>query len=299
MSNWLKFFRVGICTVYVALIGGLVQPAKALDGEDTNSAANLWLTRTWQTDEGLPDNNVTGVAQTSDGYLWVATLGGLMRFDGEGFEEFSTTHLPKVPNRVVRTMYLDQRGRLWLVMDRGAVIRVGETTARVFDATDGFPDSRVTAVAEDNEDGVWFICGNEVCRIREDKVKRFGAKEGLPAGGNIWLAADGQGQLWFACGSHVGIFRAGRWQTLLTLDSSPVHLAAARSGGMWICTATRVLKFAEGGKPEEFAQLPAQVTVQVMFEDHTGAHCGSAPARTGCCVWRETNWSISRFRIRK
>ena len=253
------------------LIGGLAQPARALDGEDKNSSANLWLTRTWQTDEGLPDNNVTGVAQAIDGHLWVATLGGLMCFDGECFEEFSTTHLPKVPNHVVRTMYLDLGGRLWLVMDRGAVIRVGETAARVFDATNGFTYSRVTAVAEDNEAGVWFVYGNEVCRIREDKVERFGAKEGLPTGGNIWLATDGQGQLWFACGSHVGIFRADRWQTLLTLDSGPVHLTAARSGGMWICTATRVVKYTAGGEPQELVKLPERVTVQVMLEDHTGA----------------------------
>src|SRR5258708_2560054 len=157
------------------LIAGLAHSAEALDGEDKNSLAKLWLLRTWQTDEGLPDNNVTGVAQTSDGHLWVATLGGLMRFDGERFEKFSTIHLPKAPKRVVRTVFLDQRERLWLVMDRGTVIRVGETVVRVFDTTDGFPDSRVTGVAEDNEDGIWFVCGNEVCRIREDKVERFGA----------------------------------------------------------------------------------------------------------------------------
>ena len=252
-------------------MGGLAQSARALDGDDKNSSANLWLTRTWQTDEGLPDNNVTGVAQAMDGHLWVATLGGLMRFDGERFEGFSATHLPKVPNRVVLTMYLDRRARLWLVMDRGVVIRVGETTARVFDATDGFAYLRGTAVAEDNEDGVWFVCGNDVCRIRDDKVERFGAKEGLPAGGNICLATDGKGQLWFACGSHVGVFRAGRWQTLLTLDSGLVHLAAARAGGMWICTATRVVKYTAGGEPQELAKLPEHVTVQVMLEDHAGA----------------------------
>ena len=253
------------------LIGGLALPARALASQDTNSSANLWLTRTWQTDEGLPDNNVTGVAQTSDGHLWVATLGGLMRFDGEHFEEFSPTHLPNVPNHVVRTMYLDRRGRLWLVMDRGAVVRVGETDAHVFDPTNGFVYSRVAAAAEDDEAGVWFVYGNEVGRIRGDKVDRFGAKEGLPAGGITWLAMDAQGQLWFACGPHVGIFRANRWQTLATLDSGPLHLAAARSGGVWICTAKRVVKYTAGDEPQEIVNLPEHVTVQTMLEDHTGA----------------------------
>src|SRR5258705_3834701 len=169
-----------------------------------------------------------------------------MRFDGEHFEAFSTTHLPKVPNRVVLAVCLDGRGQLWLVMERGAVIRVGETDARVFDATDGLAYSRGTAVAEDNEGGVWFVCGNEVCRIQKDKVTRFGTNEGLPPGGNICLATDVKGQLWFACGLRVGIFHAGQWQTMFTLDSGPVHLAAARTGGGWICTATRVMKYTDG-----------------------------------------------------
>ena len=271
MSNCPRFLRALICAVYVVLIGGFDEPARAVGDDDDISSTNLWLTRTWQTDEGLPDNNVTGVAQTADGHLWIATLGGLMRFDGEHFEEFSPTHLPKVPNHVVRTMYLDRHERLWLVMDRGAVIRVDETSAHVFDPTNGFAYWRATTVAEDNEAGVWFAYGNEVFRIRGDQVDRFGPEQGLPAGGNTWLATDKPGQLWFARGPQVGVFRDGRWQTLLTLDSSPIRLAAARSGGIWICTPTRVLKFAEGGEPKEFAQLPAQVTVQAMLEDHTGA----------------------------
>ena len=255
----------------MALIGVLALPSRALAGADTNSSANLWLLRTWQTDEGLPDNNVTGVAQTSDGHLWVATLGGLMRFDGEHFEEFSPTHLPNVPNHVVRTMYLDRSGWLWLVMDRGAVVRVGETDAHVLDPTNGFAYSRVAAVAEDDESGVWFVYGNAVGRIRGDKVDRFGAKEGLPVGGITSLATDAKGQLWFACGRHVGIFRANRWQTLATLDSGPLHLAAARSGGVWISTATRVVKYTAGDEPQELVKLPEHVTVQTMLEDHTGA----------------------------
>src|SRR6266404_9805345 len=47
-----------------------------------SSGSAIWLHRAWQSDEGLPDNSVVGVAQTPDGYLWVATAGGLMRFDG-------------------------------------------------------------------------------------------------------------------------------------------------------------------------------------------------------------------------
>ena len=226
--------------------------------------------RTWQTDEGLPDNNVTGVAQAADGFLWVATLGGLMRFDGARFEEFSAMHLPRVNYRNVRQMYLDQRGSLWLVMERGAVIRVSRSSAHVFGAEEGFTDAYVDAIADDDTGGVWMPVGNAFCHIRGEQVDRFGAEKGLPAGGYPWLATDARGQLWFARGSQVGVFRDGRWQTLLTLDSSPVRFVAARSGGLWICTATQVLRFTEGGEPKQIACFPRRLTVRAMLEDHTG-----------------------------
>jgi len=40
----------------------------------------------WSTEEGLPQSSVHGVAQTTDGYLWIATEGGLARFDGVSFK---------------------------------------------------------------------------------------------------------------------------------------------------------------------------------------------------------------------
>jgi signal transduction histidine kinase/streptogramin lyase len=270
VSSGLRFFCAGIGAVCF-LIGGVASLAGTLESTEKAPPANSWLTRTWQTDEGLPDNDVTGVAQTSDGHLWVATLGGLMRFDGEHFEEFLVTHLPKVPNHVVRAMYLDRRGRLWLVMDRGIVIRVDDKEARVFDGSDGFGFWRVTGVTEDNEDGVWFYGGTEICRIQGNQVERFTAAEGLPTGGNVYMAADEKGQIWFASRSRVGVFRDGRWQLLTTMETGPLRLATSHSGGIWICTPRRVVKYTEEGGVQEFASFPEPTTVQVMLEDHTGA----------------------------
>src|SRR6266481_8852792 len=105
----------------VLLTGLGVQAAVAIPAAD---GGTVWLNRAWQSDEGLPDNGVVGVAQTPEGYLWVATAGGLMRFDGARFQEFQVSNLAGVSNRVVRALLLDRRGRLWLAMDRGPVVCV-------------------------------------------------------------------------------------------------------------------------------------------------------------------------------
>src|SRR5438270_610384 len=47
-----------------------------------------YLVQTWQTEQGLPDNYVNAIAQTPDGYLWIATFNGLARFNGVAFVVF-------------------------------------------------------------------------------------------------------------------------------------------------------------------------------------------------------------------
>ncbi len=71
-----------------------------------------WSSRVWQVDDGLPAANVTGVAQTGDGYLWLATQSGLARFDGSQFE---AVPLPVGRGHpIIRAMLCDHAENLWL-----------------------------------------------------------------------------------------------------------------------------------------------------------------------------------------
>lgn len=67
----------------------------------------------WTTEDGLPQNNVINIAQTPDGYLWVATLDGLARFDGVRFKIFNKSNTPEMPNNRIFAMFTDADGRLW------------------------------------------------------------------------------------------------------------------------------------------------------------------------------------------
>jgi signal transduction histidine kinase/ligand-binding sensor domain-containing protein len=67
----------------------------------------------WATEEGLPQNNVINIAQTPDGYLWLATVDGLARFDGVRFKVFNKANTPEMPNNRIHSMFTDTAGRLW------------------------------------------------------------------------------------------------------------------------------------------------------------------------------------------
>src|SRR5580765_4741046 len=66
----------------------------------------------WTTENGLPQNSVADIVQTRDGYLWLATFGGLVRFDGIRFVIFDRS-TPGIESQRVRALYQDRSGVLW------------------------------------------------------------------------------------------------------------------------------------------------------------------------------------------
>ncbi|MEW6159773.1 MAG: two-component regulator propeller domain-containing protein, partial [Verrucomicrobiota bacterium] len=268
MQSLRNCFRRGIVGT------GLLTLLHAVAGNAAAPTDSTWVARSWQSDEGLPDNSVCGVAQTPEGYLWVGTHGGLVRFDGVRFEEFPPQSISGVPNQVVRSMLLDRDGRLWLGMDRGPVVRIGENGARVFTTQEGLPDLQMTSMTEDEQGAIWvgYTTGSLI-RIQGDEVKVFGAADGLPQEGPCWLATDREGQLWFARSGHVGVYRNQRLQTVLTLDE-PTAIGRASAGGLWVCSGSKWFKFVEGHSPENRGTLPSSsrsVEPRVILEDSSGA----------------------------
>src|SRR6266478_290697 len=86
------------CLVPCLVLSSTSIVASTAPAAATNSS---WFALPWQSEEGLPNNTVQGLAQTSDGFLWVATPNGLARFDGVHFEEIPLTNYVAEPNRGV------------------------------------------------------------------------------------------------------------------------------------------------------------------------------------------------------
>jgi ligand-binding sensor domain-containing protein/signal transduction histidine kinase len=238
------------------------------------AASGDWFAREWRTDEGLPDNDVTSLAQGPDGFLWVGTLGGLERFDGNQFEDFPTADVTRLPIQGIRTLLLDSHGRLWLNMDRGVVACVENNTSKVFSTSDGLPNSQAQIFAEDGQGGIWIGFGQRrnLARIQNGRVTTFGAAEGIPATGVGTIAADNKGQLWLVKEGKVMVFRNGQFRTLTTIaDANPARVTAAKAGGIWICGSPGLRKFSEENGLEPAGQLPDGATATAMLEDHTGA----------------------------
>jgi signal transduction histidine kinase/ligand-binding sensor domain-containing protein len=250
------------------LLLALTAPAKAASGD--------WFYRSWQSDEGLPDNTVYGLAQTSDGYLWIGTASGLARFEGLRFENFAPTNFVAPPNRGTMVMLRSRDGGLRLAMDRGAVVYLEAGSSRAFTAGTDLPNLIPNGLAEDAEGGLWIAYrGGAVCRIKDGKVTAFTERDGLPPGTDICaLASDTESRIWFAKAGQFGIFHDGAFHTIHRFEPLPARLATARGGGVWLCAGFRLFKIEASGTFQDLGQFQparANTIATALLEDREGA----------------------------
>jgi signal transduction histidine kinase/ligand-binding sensor domain-containing protein len=219
----------------------------------TAGAANSkWSLRTWQTEEGLPNNTVSSLSQTPDGFLWMATPGSLARFDGTQFELLAPSQIVSNYHQNVQALLTARDGSLWMAMSHGPVLHIRTNVVEVL--TNDLPDLVIRRMLEDGEGGIWLVFpGEQLRRIANGQVQRFSATNDLPSGGySISLACDRNGVIWFTRGGYVGQFRGGRFELLTELRGmSQMQLAAAQDGGIWICSSSRLFKFKEGGDVQD------------------------------------------------
>ncbi len=268
MTRKIKFFFLLHRVALLTCLAGFHAPATPWNAD--------WFAQVWQAKEGLPGNAVVGVAQTSDGFLWVATLNALVRFDGLKFREFEVQDVPGLQVGENRGLAVDRRGRLWLFKTRGGAFCLDKEQSFSFSSYDGLPKQPLTDMAIDRDNGVWLSAsslGNHLVRILNHGVRSFAEEDGLSSRGGCFLASSTKGELWFATKFSAGVFRKGRFEELVKLPGLSLRIAGARSEGIWLFCGRQLLKYAEGGALTnlgELADIDPNMRATSLFEDHAG-----------------------------
>ncbi len=108
----------------------------------------------WGTADGLRQSSVIALSQTHDGYLWVGTLNGLARFDGNSFTTFNVNNTPGLPGNGIIFLYEDRRTNFWAVTDNGSLCLVKNEGVKKFDVSGA--NGKITAAFEDETGTLWF-----------------------------------------------------------------------------------------------------------------------------------------------
>lgn len=182
MTCWLCFF------VSDASAFALPQPATRLSA------------RVWRTENGLPSNSISAIRQTRDGYLWLGTPGGLVRFDGVRAEVFNQARIPSLgDNRILSLAELPD-GSLLIGSDGGGVLRYHEGHLNVWPAPQGIEHAYVRAVFA-NADGTALMGtgGAGLSVVKQQQVKQYLFRDNIVRAvwmdrwGNYWAGSGGGG----------------------------------------------------------------------------------------------------------
>ena len=111
---------------------------------DPTRAVSQYLHDSWGTERGWPGGSITAIAQTSDGYLWIGTDKGLVRFDGFNFHQFELAHPDPIWIGPIRTLVVDASDNLWILLQNTLVFRYQNGN---FELIRGQTENGTTAVA--------------------------------------------------------------------------------------------------------------------------------------------------------
>ncbi|MET0232795.1 MAG: two-component regulator propeller domain-containing protein [Rhodanobacteraceae bacterium] len=158
----------------------------------------------WRVQDGALAGIPYVFAQTTDGYLWVGTSDGLLRFDGVRL--VPVTPSPALEHTAIYALMADPKGGLWIGSSNGLAYWVNGDF-KLFEETRG----RVNAIARDNRGAVWAARtrqanGGPLCRVEDDKARCFGSEEGLRCPYAWTLAISADDDVWI--GSSNGLCRA-------------------------------------------------------------------------------------------
>ena len=259
--------------------GDLVSPGTTEAGGAAPGASGggLALTfRSWQREQGLPENSVRALAQTRDGYLWIASEDGVARFDGVRFVSFGLRE--GLRSGPVRALFEDSRGALWIGTIGSGLTRWQEGQFATFTMRDGLPANSITAMGEDSEGRLWVGTEAGLAVWQNGRFTTSGPAEAFKGKAITTLHKDRQGVLWLGA-TGAGVFRLveGKFVTLTDgsvegLLQDPHCLLADKAGRIWVGAGDDFVLCRDGGQWRRY-RIPrhlARPYVSALAEEPDG-----------------------------
>ncbi|HKQ91548.1 MAG TPA: two-component regulator propeller domain-containing protein [Blastocatellia bacterium] len=206
----------------------------------------------WTADNGLPQNSIHAIRQARDGYLWLATSDGLVRFDGVRFTVFNKSNSPGLASNRLTCLYEDREGDLWMGTDGAGVTRLRRGVFTTYTTERGLPHNLIRGVTGDEAGNLWVLSANRIMRW-EEATGRFLPTDLNQAKFTFGAEAFGSlGGFWDVDRTSLYRFARGRptsWTRKDGLPSLNIHAVAEdRHGDVWAATSDAGLVRIKDGK---------------------------------------------------
>lgn len=210
-----------ICTLHAARTDAL---------DPSNTLADYTLTN-WSEDAGPFPFGVYAIAQDRDGYLWLGTRTGLIRFDGTNFAIWKGSE--PLPDDRVSAICIARDGTMWLGFGTiGGVTRIRAGKVTNFGKPEGLT-GEVNALLEDDGDAIWAGTYGGLYKFVNNRWEHLGAAQGLPTESVTGLFKDSRRNFWV--GTSVGVYRrrSGDNEFRFFAPSTVVDFAEDSAATIW------------------------------------------------------------------
>ncbi len=204
----------------------------------------------WQSQHGLPQNSVQTILQTRDGYLWLGTEEGLVRFDGVRFTVFDLTNTVGMRSHDIRSLLEAGDGSLWMGTGAG-LTQMKNGRFLTYSAKDGLADDSVGELFEATDGAIWICTYGGLSCLHDGAITTYTRKEGLPGKSASSICQADDGGLWVGADDGLARFVDGKFTVFTTKDGLCANSIAAlimdADGVLWAGTNSGLSRFKNGG----------------------------------------------------
>jgi len=250
---------------------------------DPQKKITQYILDSWGNEDGLPQNTVSEVIRTRDGYLWLGTEEGPARFDGTRFEIYDKRKVDQLLSNNVLALYQDRRGDLWIGTYGGGLTRLthadpGKGEFITYTTKEGLAGDRVRCIVEDREGNLWIGTDDGLSRMKDGKFTTYTTKNGLSRDRIMCLCEDRQGTLWIGTyGGGPNSFENGIFTPHVSLEDLPGNNVLSfhedREGCLWFGTQGGLFRMdMRTGYITKYTTRDglADNTVQTIYDDREG-----------------------------
>ena len=246
----------------------------------------------FSTAQGLVNNLINFIKPDSMGNLWIGTEGGVSRFDGMRFTNFTSEH--GLPDNNVTCME-EVDNDIWFGTLGGGVSRFDGSRFETYTTDHGLAHNTIHTITKDHQDKLWFgTAGGGMSLYNGKQISSFPSGNVISKNLVFGITEDSSGNLWFGS-EGTGVYRYdGKNMTNFTtgqgLGNNMVNcITTDKTGKIWFGTSTGGISVYEPGGIKGFktfttAQGLANNYVLSIFPDSKG------------CLWFATANGVSRFK---
>jgi ligand-binding sensor domain-containing protein/signal transduction histidine kinase len=226
-----------------AILAGLSLPALALDPQ---RAMSQYVYERWGSDRGFPPGPVYAISQSSDGYLWIATQAGLVRFDGWNFR-LIRNEAGLLHGEGVLGLTLDREGTLWIRLENATMLRYRDGIFEHPRPLESWPGAQITATGRTTQgDLLGAVTERGTTVYRRGKFEMIADARGMPRSPVLSIAQTTEGSIWLGT-RDAGLFRVREGHTVSVNQGLPDEkvncLLADAGGALWAGTDTGIVRW--------------------------------------------------------